>query len=275
MKMFLLSQLITRPRLLLFSLRGISYESTKEIERKFIVSDSILHYCKTKCLSQKEITLIDTYFDDCHYNLTKNDLWLRERNHVWELKAPMKDGRSDDSPPESINGIDHYLEIRKSEEICRCIAKKAGIPQLTLLESKPLSTTFLEASAGIKPFVRLISHRQRFLLDIPIKPGAKESTAISQKVYVDIDHVEFDKNYIPKDKLVHSKDVFYRIGEVELIPPILPIDITVCMSSIFSEIGISPSAVRGKLLEYIYRFHPDHYHALEQSGQLQSKGIKT
>ena len=45
------------------------------------------------------------------------------------------------------------------------------------------------------------------------------------------------------------------------------------MSHIFQVIGIHPAPVRGKVLEYLARFRPQHYEALHQSGQLASKGL--
>lgn len=256
----------------------MSSKTTKEIERKFAVSDSIVQYCERKKLQMKEITLIDTYYDDKEYNLTKKDMWLRERNNMWELKVPAFDKRMkmEDEKGNGLSGIDQYLEIRDEKEIIQRIKQQTYNLNVMITDNSPLSPRLLEEFGGIKPFVRLKSTRKRFLLDLqlPNSLSSSQQSKSRQGFYIDIDQVEYDQQYIPSEKMTNPNDAVYTIGEVELVPPIVSSDVAGCMSFIFSEVGINPSPIRGKLLEYIHKFHPNHYLALQQSGQLQSKGIK-
>jgi hypothetical protein len=263
-------------------------KTTTEIERKFLVNPQILEYCKAYSLSEKQLKFTDTYYDDKLYSLTTKDMWLRERNNNWELKVPIKDPLLPKSTGQDISGIDRYLEIRNVHEICQCIAKEVcgdnvnhkllSVPP----ESTSLSSAFLESFAGLKPFVRLQSERKRFLLEIPQKNKNTGTLPLqqtvdlgipSQRFHVDVDEVQYDPQFIPYDNREQSADLSYAIGEVELVPPITESSEN-SMRLIFAEMGIDPAPVRGKLLEYIFRFYPNHYQALHLSGQLQSKGIK-
>jgi hypothetical protein len=258
--------------------------STTEIERKFLVNQKILDYCQAHSLSQKQLKFADTYYDDKLYSLTRKDMWLRERNNNWELKTPIKASLSPSNSGSDIAGIDRYLEIRNAHEICQHIAQQISSeirsPALlsTSTETASLSNAFLESAAGLKPFVRLQSNRQRFLLEFP-RGKNKNAQHLdlpmqSQRFYVDIDEVQYDPQFIPKDnrELQSSAGLSYFIGEVELVPPISESS-EVSMRQIFAELGIDPAPVRGKLLEYLFRFCPNHYQALQSSGQLQSKGL--
>lgn len=69
-----------------------------EIERRFrLLSDEEVLRFQQKLTSPPyqinnpitEKIVEDEYFDDAHYTLTLGDLWLRRRNGVWELKAPL------------------------------------------------------------------------------------------------------------------------------------------------------------------------------------------
>jgi len=63
-----------------------------EVEKKFLLSDTQ----KTQLLDGAEFlyekTIVDTYFDDTQFSLTANNLWLRERDNEFELKAPLSTG---------------------------------------------------------------------------------------------------------------------------------------------------------------------------------------
>ena len=63
-----------------------------EVEKKFLLSDNQ----KTQLLDGAEFlyekTIVDTYFDDTQFSLTANNLWLRERDNEFELKAPLSTG---------------------------------------------------------------------------------------------------------------------------------------------------------------------------------------
>jgi len=85
-----------------------------EVEKKFLLSDNqqtqLLH--GAEFLFEKVIT--DTYFDDDDYSLTKADLWLRQRNGSYELKAPLSSGQSSET--------NQYYEIDDEVEIATALA---------------------------------------------------------------------------------------------------------------------------------------------------------
>lgn len=60
-----------------------------EIEKKFkLTSEDIALLTKNGILlGEKQIT--DTYYDNARYDLTRGDMWLRERNGQFELKVPL------------------------------------------------------------------------------------------------------------------------------------------------------------------------------------------
>lgn len=60
-----------------------------EIEKKFKLTSKELEQLISEgtLLGQKEIT--DTYYDNITYDLTRGDMWLRERNGHFELKMPL------------------------------------------------------------------------------------------------------------------------------------------------------------------------------------------
>lgn len=59
-----------------------------EVEKKFKLSeDDTLNLLKgAEFLGEKKF--IDIYYDRDDYNLSKNDIWLRNRNGKWDLKIP-------------------------------------------------------------------------------------------------------------------------------------------------------------------------------------------
>lgn len=96
---------------------------------------------------------------------------------------------------------------------------------------------------------------------------------VLQNVNIDVDNVQFNEMY----PSITSQNNSYLIGEVELC-----IDSPTIQSRQHSEdvmikvliaLGINSTAVRGKVLEYLYRFKPNHFAALLESGHLKSKGL--
>lgn len=268
----------SRKLLSLRSFSSIASTAQVEIERKFVVTNNVIDYCKSHSTSVKKIQLIDTYYDNKKYDLTTKDMWLRERNGSWELKAAVSTSTTSSST-DKVQGIDHYNEITDNEEIITYLQTHTnGIPSnlpISEVQRKSLSNDFL-SSVGITPFARLVSHRTRYFLSIPLSLSLHTLPTKSQNAYVDIDNVVYDASYIPTTAAAATtgEQHRYTIGEIELIPP-LPQDMHYeeVMKGIMLELKIDFAPVRGKLLEYLSRYHPLHYEALAQSGQLQGKGI--
>jgi hypothetical protein len=253
-----------------------------EVERKFPVTSSITDFCIKNASHTKHIRLIDTYFDNSNYALTSKDMWLRERNGKWELKLPhisepIKPQESDGSPA-ALQGIDCYDELVDDSSIRTAVKKilKNKHAEVCFQQFEPgeSMSTWLNA-CQITPFVRLTSNRTRYAVSMELN---KSSLKYSQNIFVDIDSVTFDSQYVPlafqaDTDTSSSSRLQYTIGEIELAPPFTASDRNSVMRDIFAALGLETAPVRGKLLEYLYRFRPEHYDFLRKSGQLQSKGI--
>lgn len=83
-----------------------------EIEKKFILSGKE----KKKLLEGAEFlaekNIVDTYFDTPEFALTKNDIWLRCRDGIFELKLPMqKNGKGLANKYQEIEGEEKIRQI--------------------------------------------------------------------------------------------------------------------------------------------------------------------
>eukprot|EP01038_Epipyxis_sp_PR26KG_P010426 gene10426-14006_t len=254
-----------------------------EIERKFEVNLNILDYCLLKCNSKLTQKHEDTYFDDAIYSLTKKDMWLRMRNKTLELKWPANDvlNQSDIH-----SGTDFYHESTDFETITNEIRKSASISLFN--ESKYYDRLQF---AGIEAFGTIITDRTRLSLTIPITlydqslmKQNKSMITFDQNVFVDIDEVTFidyENNTSIKNETNFNNRYKYTIGEIEFESMLKNDDGEVyshevqekAMLQVFEIIGIDIKPIRGKVLEYLFRFKPDHYNALMACGQLKSKGL--
>lgn len=250
----------------------IEEEYRAKIERKFQVTEEIVDYCTRHHLEERSLQLVDRYFDTHQYDLTKKDIWLRERNQRWELKVPNSQSNGSGDVKNRVEGVDVYTEIKDNALIWEKLRSLFPSHDSSIMhQPMEINPDLLAHFAGLKPFLEIHSNRKRFRLLISLP-----KLQTNQEVFIDIDSVSYDPAYITiagKDKLSTSS-LQYRIGEIELIPPISAIHSpAVIMKEIFDGLQIDTSAVRGKVLEYLYRFRPEHYEALKESGQLGSKGI--
>lgn len=117
-----------------------------EVEKKFSLTKEQEENLKkdTEFISQKEI--IDIYFDNAAFDLTKNDIWLRERNNQFELKVSQNRSLERKS--------DQYKEIEDENKI-RDFLK---------LETKNSFNEDLK-NAGYLPFATLKTNRTKFKKD--------------------------------------------------------------------------------------------------------------
>lgn len=257
--------------------------STAEIERKFHYNSSILNYCQSHASEFKSFQMVDTYYDTETLKLTTRDMWLRRRNEKLELKWPM----SSDLSAHAVNdanlafvGLDFYRESTKPPVIASVLLALAGVPVDFLNESGGGLETAL-TNAGINPFGTVLTERTRYSMSINLPPNLAVPHMQSIRCFVDIDDVAY---FIPSTTQFTasiSEDAkHYQIGEIEFDfgASVTPGEVdkgrnTAIMQHVFKVIGIHPAPVRGKMLEYLVRFRPEHYKALRNSGVLASKGL--
>jgi adenylate cyclase class IV len=122
--------------------------ATIEIEKKFLPTpeqqEALLK--DAKIIESKVVT--DTYLDTPTYELSTHDLWLRERDGVYELKAPPKAGSG------SYSGTNRYHEITDPRLI---------LQELGLDPNDTIDTAFNKAD--IAPFMICYTNRSSYEKD--------------------------------------------------------------------------------------------------------------
>lgn len=262
--------------------------NTIEIEKKFICTPSVLHYCLQNSITSVDIKMTDTYYDNSSFTLSKKDMWLRRRNGKLELKWPQQ---KENNQKQDSSGTDFYLESTDVNEISKIIKEKTAV---LLTPTDETNYSWLQRG-NISTFGVIRSLRRRHFLNVHLEkyPTVTRNDPSFQRnyqaVFVDIDNVIFFPAHIFGEDDDHSYfldetkecDAAYKyvIGEIEFcndneLATLSRSDQVDIMRQVFETIGIDGSKpVRGKVLEYLYRFSPEHYQALEDCGQLQSKGI--
>lgn len=99
-----------------------------EVEQKFLVDRDQLENLLKTVRFIKEFSFVDTYYDTPDYALSKDDIWLRQRDRAWELKVPL-DGQKKDYL------TNQYEEIVADEQIRQFlqIDSKQDLAQALLL----------------------------------------------------------------------------------------------------------------------------------------------
>lgn len=301
--------------------RSLRHSSTTtEIERKFIINQAIIDYCKQNAESPLEKSMCDVYFDNNNLDLTTRDMWLRQRNDELELKWPMlleiTKNKSPHTSPIALSGLDFYNESTDLAKISSVIHETAGVA-VEFGSQTEKSNDMKEKirslhNAGIQPFGTIITNRTRYNLNMKLPAKFRTSASSSHqgggsqdivKLFVDIDLVQY---VLPKLRSGEDDSSrvpsIYVIGEIEFNfdddSPTFTARISqedrtttstsadrdkdkvrdtdrhaAIMQHVFHEMGIQPAPVRGKVLEYLARYRPDHYEALRRSGQLATKGL--
>lgn len=286
-----------------YFVRGIRTDNVIEVERKFQVTEAILKVVRKQAnniSSKKEI--IDTYYDIASFShppfpLTTRDIWLRKRNLQFELKFPQTELellKVNVAEEGKLRGIDFYSESTSWLVIADTL-KLASIPLKSPLPCEKASEETIKSwlnENGIRRFATIKTIRERFQFQLPIG-GIGMKWILGQKtkfsdwnrsylINVDIDDVEYcdidysDKEVLPIGDYTLISNILgftYEIGEIELIRATEDMPAEVALADIFDQLGISIRSVRGKVLEYIYRFRPNHYKALELSGLISKKMI--
>ncbi len=123
-----------------------------EIEKKFLLTDTQRESLLADATKLDSKIIEDSYYDTDDYSLTSRDYWLRLRDGVFELKAPLGHRTS--------TATNQYHELTETADI---------VAELDLSDSDDFESAL--ASAGIHKFITCYSDRtsyekQGFHIDI-------------------------------------------------------------------------------------------------------------
>ncbi|XP_053558299.1 thiamine-triphosphatase [Bombina bombina] len=203
--------------------------SSIEVERKFVPGPDVegrLHDLGAVLL--KELVFCDSYYDSPDLLLTTRDLWLRKRDHSWELKHPPKRGTL------GLSGAStQYREVNCEAEIISRVSEELGVPCPLSLDSLPL-----------QEFATFVTRRRRF--QIPQSGDSRHS------VIVDLDMADFGFEVGEVEVLVDTQDeVENALQEVE---------------EICKKMGVlSDSPVPGKMSTFLRLNRTEHYNRLREA----------
>ena len=263
-------------RKLCVTLKGTDSGSQEdETERKFVLTPLILQNISR--LSGQTIpqlhSMVDVYFDDSFYSLTTRDMWLRRRNDTYELKWPRSE-QNQSNGDQKLSGIDFYHESTSWTVITEALSGASVNLENPVLDvnSSSSDVEYWLKSNGLTSFATIKSSRQRYRLELPagkkLISSTSDSTPDTHVINVDIDDVEY---MINDDVSCSDPRLRYSIGEIELIRPAENHGADEALLDVFKQLEISTEPVRGKVLEYLSRFRPNHYIALESSGLIAGK----
>jgi predicted adenylyl cyclase CyaB len=115
-----------------------------EVEKKFILNQEQKALLLNGAEFVREQNFTDTYFDTADFALAKNDMWLRSRDGVWQLKIPVHhDGGKFDQ---------QYQEIESEENIRQVFGI---VPKGDFLQDI--------SDFGYAPFCNLSTKRRKYL----------------------------------------------------------------------------------------------------------------
>ena len=232
----------------------------------------------------------DIYYDTANFDLTTKDFWLRKRESVFELKYPQNVG----NPLVNQSGIDFYMEATDPSIIMNTISTYTNVITNNMDNvnlNKPMQDIL--SLYNIYSFCTIITNRCRYKLELPVIVSNNNTNTTNnnitqhhQQFYVDIDTIKY---ILPNNNNNNNSNI-YEIGEVELClennnTHNNTVEVTGSQHSLHAyqsnlldyvctQLYIpTQHRLRGKVLEYIYRYNKTHYQALRNSGQLQSKGL--
>jgi hypothetical protein len=247
-----------------------------EVEKKFAYSNETFEICQSLALSQKKKKILDVYYDSPSFSLTTKDYWLRKRNNSFELKQPKTE-----LSHQCESSIDQYYEITSEKQIMRSITQSLGRSGASSASSS--LNQFLSKSQ-VQPFGAFLTQRTSFELLLPLRASPTSLPKWNIFFQVDFDHVLYTPPtpFTPLTTELTAEmmnpQFQYQIAEVEMSTDLslIPLSVEEIFQQVMTKLKINTgmnSVVRGKVLEYLFRFQPKHYQALKNSGQLQSKGI--
>lgn len=262
-------------RKLCVTLKGTDSGSQEdETERKFVLTPLILQNISRLSGQIPQLhSMVDVYFDDSFYSLTTRDMWLRRRNNTYELKWPRSE-QNQSNGDQKLSGIDFYHESTSWTVITEALSGASVNLKNPVLDvnSSSSDVEYWLKSNGLTSFATIKSSRQRYRLELPagkkLISSTSDSTPDTHVINVDIDDVEY---MINDDVSCSDPRLRYSIGEIELIKPAENHGADEALLDVFKQLEISTEPVRGKVLEYLSRFRPNHYIALESSGLIAGK----
>ena len=199
-----------------------------EIEKKFLLTDEQKNKLLDGAQSLGLKIVEDSYLDTDTFALTTNDLWFRERDGAYELKAPLKSGSG------SYTATNRYNEITDVEEISQVLGFDNGLNFETSL-----------SRAGIKKFMTIHTSRQSYEkqgfhidVDAATYPGSAFEYAVAEIELLVNSESEADE---ADRRIVEFANTF---------------DLT------------TDQVVLGKVAAYLKAEKPEHYKALVSAGVL-------
>jgi thiamine-triphosphatase len=219
-----------------------------EVERKFAFDPSKVSLLETNrgkkpfdkvgFLSEKTFT--DVYYDNhsANYPLTSDDIWLRQRDDMWECKTPVNLTAS----------MDSYNELKDTDAIKEFLNKKLknnhNHPN-TPCEYKRFKE-FLFDNYNLAPFCTITTRRRSYLLN--------------GNFTMDLDTADFGHSVGEIELIVESRG---KIQDAEK-------RIALFMKEhdwFFETEGV----VMGKLTAYISRFNQNQWECMKKSGLVKRK----
>lgn len=170
----------------------------------------------------EEQKLLNSFYDNKEYSLTKRDLWLRDRNGRFEMKTPI-----------ATNHTGQYEELENDDEIKKIL----DFPGKSDLRKEL-------GERGYSPFYSCLTIRRKY---------RKEGFAI------DLDLTYFDEK------------TTYEIAEIELLvnKKEEAAEAIARIKEFTAKNGIPYDKARGKIIEFLKRYKPEHYEALITAGIIQ------
>jgi CYTH domain len=214
--------------------------SAYEVERKFLLTPKSRSFLLSTALAAaapvRIIEFVAEYFDDVNLTLTQGDLWLRQRQRIWQLKQPVTTSGAQSHRCD----MTIYREVEGESAVWSALAVY-GVEQ-----------------AKVTCYARLDTRRTSFQINfdgMTVEVVLDECTSASE-------HGELEKI---------DKRFTYTIGEVEVLVS-SPGDLDGAQAVIdrfFDLHGLSSTSSQlasGKLLQYIKMYRPSHYNKLVRAG---------
>lgn len=199
-----------------------------EIEKKFLLTDAQQQSLLEGSEELGEKIVNDSYLDTSDYRLTTADYWFRERDGVYELKAPLK----------TSNGLgtatNRYHEITNIEEITQ---------ELNI----PVESDFATAlsTASIKRFMTCYTRRNSYE---------------KQGFHIDVDEVSYDDSQftyaVAEIELLIDDESQADDAELLIVEFAKKFDL------------VTDQVVLGKVAAFLRAEKPDHYETLVAAGVL-------
>lgn len=197
-----------------------------EIEKKFLLTDTQKQALLDGARGIGEKSMTDSYLDTADYSLTTNDLWFRERNGAYELKAPLR------LKTESSTATNRYHELTEIEDILRTLKLDA---------TDDFKAALL--TAGITSFITCFTQRKSYT---------------KQNFQIDVDAVTFrDSQFeyaIAEIELIIDDESQADEAEYRIIEFAKQLGLT------------TDQVILGKVAAYLKAEKIDHYEVLVEAG---------